>query len=72
MASEVKLKWIEEMLPLLKNVDILLLANIHPTVIPAQKRAEPEKSAENEAEIKKKEDEKLKAAKERYLQRKKQ
>eukprot|EP01022_Parablepharisma_sp_SALTPOND_P028529 TRINITY_DN71103_c5_g1_i1.p3 TRINITY_DN71103_c5_g1~~TRINITY_DN71103_c5_g1_i1.p3 ORF type:complete len:627 (+),score=67.27 TRINITY_DN71103_c5_g1_i1:11580-13460(+) len=73
MACEIKLKWIEEMLPLLKSVDVLLLAKLKvDTSQDGKKRMAPEdKEEEREEDIKKKEADKLQAAKERYLKRKK-
>ncbi len=78
MACEVKLKWIEEMIPLLKNVDLAFLSTVKAGADGIKKRltSEPNEDAkkdepESEEQIKKREAEKLQAAKERYLKRKK-
>jgi len=71
MACEIKLKWIEEMLPLLKSVDLFLAPNLSEPVNIEKKRKSPEKDVVSEEVAKKNQADKLKAAQERYLKRKK-
>ncbi len=73
MACEIRLKWIEEMLPLLKNVDLMLLANIKPDEKEEGRKRQPEEKLEKEDLEKEKQNEadKLNSARERYLKRKK-
>ena len=73
MGCEIKLNWVEEMIPLLKNVNEFILA-MPKEIEFSGKREVPEiniKKPPSEEEIKKAQADKLKAAQERYMKRKK-
>eukprot|EP00826_Nyctotherus_ovalis_P030918 TRINITY_DN2468_c0_g1_i6.p1 TRINITY_DN2468_c0_g1~~TRINITY_DN2468_c0_g1_i6.p1 ORF type:complete len:473 (-),score=119.98 TRINITY_DN2468_c0_g1_i6:93-1466(-) len=72
MACEIKLKWVEEMLPLLKNAETFLTpAKSEPRETEKKRKVPEEKAVESEEVTKKNKEDKLKAALERYNKRKK-